>query len=57
MAALGAEAARRGTSKAALVREALEARLSRSKGSEPLDALIGAYDKEPGSVDDAVYGP
>lgn len=55
-AALGVEAARRGTSKAALIREAVKDHFGRERASEPLDNLVGAYDEEPGSIDDVVYG-
>lgn len=55
--ALEVEAARRGTSKAALIREFVDERLARPRsGNDPLDDLVGAYDEEPGDVDEVVYG-
>ncbi|MGH7639299.1 MAG: CopG family transcriptional regulator [Candidatus Dormibacteria bacterium] len=54
---LAAEAARDATSKAALIRRAVREHLGQSAGeAEPLADLIGAYDLEPGSVDEVVYG-
>jgi hypothetical protein len=54
---LGAEAARRGVSKAAIVREALGSYLSdgRDREPDPLDDLVGRYEGEPGDVDDVIY--
>lgn len=55
---LGSEAARSGVSKAALIREAVALRYGDSaRRADPLDALVGALDVEPGKVDDVVYGP
>ena len=55
---LGSEAARAGVSKAALIREAVALRYGDSaRLADPLDALVGALDVEPGNVDDVVYGP
>jgi hypothetical protein len=54
---LAAEAARSGTSKAALVRLAVRERMGQAgSGADPLDELIGAYDAEPGAIDEVVYG-
>ncbi|HEX8066784.1 MAG TPA: CopG family transcriptional regulator [Thermoleophilaceae bacterium] len=55
--ALAVEAARSGTSKAALIREFVADRLMKgTPAGEPLDELVGRYDEEPGDVDDVVYG-
>jgi hypothetical protein len=56
---LQAEAARSGTSKAALIRDCVAARF-KSAGSvddDPLTALVGTVDAEPGDIDEVVYGP
>ncbi len=55
---LEAEAARTGTSKAALIRESIAARFRRAGDTrDPIDALIGAFDGEAGGdIDDVVYG-
>lgn len=54
---LAAEAAREATSKAALIRRAVREHLGQPAGAaDPLAALIGAYDLEPGSIDQVVYG-
>jgi len=54
--ALSLEASRSGTSKAALIRRFVAERLQpHSTQSDPLDALVGAYDEEPGPVDEVVY--
>ena len=56
--ALAAQAARQRTSKAALIRQFLAERLRRDcPADDPLDALVGRYDEDPGSIDDLVYGP
>ncbi|MBA3431503.1 MAG: ribbon-helix-helix protein, CopG family [Actinobacteria bacterium] len=56
--ALGLEASRTGTSKAALIRRFVAERLQPpSLTRDPLEALIGAYEEEPGSIDEVVYGP
>ena len=56
--ALAAEAARRGVSKAALIREYVRDRLGDGDGRtrDPLDDLLGASDAEPGDIDEVVYG-
>ncbi|HEX8074073.1 MAG TPA: CopG family transcriptional regulator [Thermoleophilaceae bacterium] len=55
--ALAIEAARAGTSKAALIREFVGDRLTKSSPErDPLNDLVGRYDDEPGAVDDVVYG-
>jgi len=53
---LGAEAARAGTSKAALIRTYIAERLNPSSTADPLDALVGSTESEPAPVDDVVYG-
>jgi Ribbon-helix-helix protein, copG family len=55
--ALALQAARRGTSKAALIRELVAARYAPGPGDDPLDALVGRYDAPSAAVDDLVYGP
>ena len=56
--ALAVEAARRGVSKAALIREYVRERLGdgRKRARDPLDDLVGAIDAEPGDIDEVVYG-
>jgi hypothetical protein len=56
--ALAAEAARRGVSKAALIREYVRDRLGDGsrRVRDPLDDLLGASDAEPGDIDEVVYG-
>jgi hypothetical protein len=56
--ALAVEAARRNTSKAALIREFVRERLVRAKpvAADPMAALIGDIDDEAGDIDAAVYG-
>jgi hypothetical protein len=53
--ALAIEAARTGRSKADLIRQYVAERLV-AAAPDPLDALVGAYDIDPGSIDDVVYG-
>jgi hypothetical protein len=55
--ALAVEATRRGTSKAALIREYVRERLGgkRSEG-DPLAPFIGSVDDEAGDIDQVVYG-
>lgn len=55
--ALAAEAARSGTSKAALIRRAVSDRFGRlvSTDEDPIDRLIGSVDVEPMDVDEVVY--
>ena len=57
-AALEREAIKEGTSKAALIRRFLGERLMTlpSLESDPLWGIVGAYDGEPGDIDDVVYG-
>lgn len=55
--ALAVEAARRQTSKAALIREYVRDRLGTAgRDRDPILRLIGDIDAEPGDVDDVVYG-
>lgn len=56
--ALQAEAARSGCSKAALIRECVSSRYGMLEPVEkdPLSDLVGAFDAEPGDVDEVVYG-
>lgn len=58
--AAATEAARRGLSKAALIRECLAAGLTRNGpgATDPWDAMIGWLDDEPvDDIDEAIYGP
>jgi len=57
--ALVIEAARASKSKAALIRQFVAERLTlpRADGADPFAHLIGAYDGDPGDVDEVVYGP
>lgn len=53
-----AEAARRGMSKAALIRECVARSLSPRPREDAWDALIGWLDDEPvEEIDDVLYGP
>jgi predicted ATP-grasp superfamily ATP-dependent carboligase len=55
--ALEIEAARQGTSKAALIRQSVAARYGRSTHRDAIDALVGSFDGKAGeSIDDVVYG-
>jgi hypothetical protein len=55
--ALAVEAARRRTSKAALIRELVQAWLGgRRPSADPMAPLIGDIDDEAGDIDDVVYG-
>ncbi|MBI2237007.1 MAG: ribbon-helix-helix protein, CopG family [Actinobacteria bacterium] len=55
--ALAVEAARRKTSKAALIREFVRERLGgRRPSTDPMSALIGDIDAEAGDIDEVIYG-
>jgi plasmid stability protein len=55
--ALGVEAARRHTSKAALIRELVRESLGGKRPSaDPMAALIGDIDDEAGDIDEILYG-
>ena len=54
--ALGAQAAREGESKAALIRRYVAERLGPAPDADPLDDLVGSIDVDPAPVDDVVYG-
>ena len=56
--ALAVEAARRRTSKAALIREFVAERLGRGRpaAADPMTDLIGDIDDEAGDIDSVVYG-
>jgi len=55
--ALAVEAARRRTSKAALIREFVRDRLGgRGSSRDPMAELIGDIDAEAGDIDEVVYG-
>jgi hypothetical protein len=55
--ALGVEAARRKTSKAALIREFVRDRLGGQKlGPDPMAPLIGDIDDDAGDIDEVIYG-
>ena len=55
--ALAIEAARRKTSKAALIRQFVREQLGgRASARDPMAALIGDIDDEAGDIDEVVYG-
>jgi hypothetical protein len=56
--ALAVEAARRRTSKAALIREFVRERLGRGKPvpADPMASLIGDIDDDAGDIDSVIYG-
>ena len=54
--ALAIEAARRRTSKAALIREYVRERLGTRDRRDPMARLIGDIDDEAGDIDEVVYG-
>ncbi|HYU56455.1 MAG TPA: CopG family transcriptional regulator [Actinomycetota bacterium] len=54
--ALAIEAARRRTSKAALIRQYVRQRLGGRAIRDPMAALIGDIDDEAGDIDEAGYG-
>jgi Ribbon-helix-helix protein, copG family len=54
--ALTIEAARRRTSKAALIRELVRERLGGIPGRDPMSALIGDIDDDAGDIDELIYG-
>lgn len=55
--ALAGRALRDGTSKAALIRQFVAERMgTQGTGEDPLDALVGRYDEQPGPIDALVYG-
>ena len=55
--ALAVEAARRKTSKAALIREFVRERLGGIRPSaDPMAGLIGDIDSEAGDIDEVIYG-
>ncbi len=53
--ALAGEAARRKTSKAALIREYVRERLGSKETRDPMAPLVGDIDAEAGDVDEVVY--
>lgn len=54
--ALAAEAARDGTSKAAIIRRLVAEHTGRGVRADPIDQMIGAFDGPSGDVDAVVYG-
>ncbi len=54
--ALAIEAARRHTSRAAIIRECVRQQLKPKQGIDPFIMLIGDIDDEPGDIDEVVYG-
>ncbi|HYZ54981.1 MAG TPA: CopG family transcriptional regulator [Streptosporangiaceae bacterium] len=54
--ALATEAARRHTSKAAVIRELARERLGTREDHDPMAALIGDIDDDAGDIDSAIYG-
>jgi len=53
--ALAAEAARDGTSKAAIIRRLVAEHTGKGVGVDPVDELVGAFEGDPGDVDAVVY--
>ena len=54
---LARRALQEGTSKAALIRAYVADRISAGRPErDPLDALVGRYEEEPGPIDELVYG-
>ena len=54
--ALALRALREGTSKAALIRQFVAERIGDGGAQpDPLDAIVGASDQEPGDIDAVVY--
>ncbi|MEX2394886.1 MAG: CopG family transcriptional regulator [Actinomycetota bacterium] len=54
--ALAVEAARQKVSKAALIRRWVREALRTPDARDPMTALIGDIDEDPGDIDDVVYG-
>ena len=54
--ALALDAARDGTSKAAIIRRLIAEHIGRRSGADPIDDLVGGFSGDPGDVDDTVYG-
>ncbi|MCA1844586.1 MAG: ribbon-helix-helix domain-containing protein [Actinobacteria bacterium] len=54
--ALGAEAARTGVSKAAIIRRLVARHVAGRHAADPIDDLVGAFPGDPGDVDDVIYG-
>jgi hypothetical protein len=54
--ALAIEAARRHTSKAALIRQWVRERIGGDAQLDPFAALIGSIDDEAGDIDEVIYG-
>lgn len=54
--ALGAEAARTGVSKAAIIRRLVARHLAGGEQVDPIDDLVGIFPDDPGDIDDVVYG-
>lgn len=55
-AALAAEAAREGVSKAFIIRRLVAEHTGTKHRRDPIDELVGSFDEAPGDVDDVVYG-
>ena len=53
---LAVQAKREGTSKAALIRNAVREHFAEYAASDPLDEWVGTVDAEPGDIDAVVYG-
>jgi len=54
--ALAVEAARRHTSRAALIRELVRKQLQPAHELDPFSALMGDIDDDAGDIDEVVYG-
>ena len=54
--ALAVEAAKRGTSRAALIREFVRQRLAPREEPDPFADLVGDIDDDAGDIDEVLYG-
>ncbi len=54
--ALALEAARKHDSKAAIIRRLIAEHTGEQAGGDPVDELVGAFQEEPGDIDEVVYG-
>lgn len=54
--ALATEAARDGTSKAAIIRRLIDEHIGTDRKPDPIDALVGAFTYSTENIDEVVYG-
>lgn len=54
-ARLAVEAAKRKTSKAAIIRQLVREMFGNKRVSDPMSALVGDIDEDAGDIDDVVY--